>query len=104
MPRRAASVAMLCTLKDVTPEIARKIRHVWKEYKLKEARETVDKLFETHGVEFLGIDRRSGVDVYYCNAGDTYAPTILFKGTTLFVSTWGDLVERNSVRDPQSQY
>jgi hypothetical protein len=62
-------------------------------------RMAVDKLADTHGVEHLGIHRRTGLHVYYCNAGDTYAATVLFHGKSLRVGCWGDLVERNKIRE-----
>jgi len=42
-----------------------------------------------HGVEYLGLCKRSGQSVYYCNAGDTYATTFIFKGKRLTVGCWG---------------
>lgn len=55
-----------------------------------------------HGVEYLGRHKRTGQGVEYCNAGDTYAGTIIFIGRRLIVSTVGDMVERNTVKtDPQ---
>jgi hypothetical protein len=98
--RRAASSKRLQEIKDVTPEITAKVRKVWKTvHKRDEARAQIDKLIETHGVEFLGVHRRTGYDVYYCNAGDTYATTILFHGLILSVGCWGDLVEANMIRE-----
>ena len=49
------------------------------------------------GVEYLGTHKRNGRSVYYCNAGDTYAPTLCFIGPWLIVSTWGDMIERKQV-------
>lgn len=51
-----------------------------------------------HGVEYLGVNRRTGKGVRYCNAGETYAPTLIFHGRTLSVGCWGDLIERRIVR------
>lgn len=101
--RRAASTLNLQQIKDVTPEIAAKVREVWKTVTIRdEARRQIDKLIDTHGVEFLGVHRETGYDVYYCNAGDTYATTILFHGLNMWVGCWGDLVERNRIREARS--
>jgi hypothetical protein len=101
--RRAASSRALAELKDVTDELAAQIRKVWKSVpKRMEAREQINALFGSHGVEYLGTDRRTGQHVYYCNAGDTYAPTILFRGPVLSVGTWGDLIERNAIKERET--
>lgn len=98
--RKPASVKALCQLKDVTPELAEEIRHAWRTIpNRREAREAVDCLFRSCGVEHLGVHKRSHFDVYYCNAGDTYAPTILFIGVRMVVGTWGDLVERRAIHE-----
>lgn len=64
-------------------------------------RKAVDEVLRTHGVEYMGAYKgRGGLhghSVYYCNAGDTYAPTIIFIGGTLRVGCWGDLVERGLI-------
>ena len=96
--RRCASVKNLMTIKDVTQEDAQEIRRIWKTVTNRgEARENIDKILRTYGVEYLGQHKRSGEHVYYCNAGDTYAGTILFKGLRMFVGYWGDLVEKNLI-------
>ena len=103
--RKLASVKALCQLKDVTPELAEEIRHAWRTIpKRSEAREAVDRLFRSYGVEYLGVHKRSNFDVHYCNAGDAYAPTILFIGLRMVVGTWADLVERRAVRENVNQY
>lgn len=58
----------------------------------------INRLAGFHGVEYLGRNRKTGQCVRYCNAGDTYAPTLVFHGRTLYVSSWGDLVERRTVQ------
>lgn len=58
----------------------------------------INRLAGFHGVEYLGLNRKTGKCVRYCNAGDTYAPTLVFHGRTLSVGTWGDLVERRTVQ------
>lgn len=98
--RTAASVKKLQEIKDVTPELARYLREIWHTYpNRRTARESIDKLLNTCGVEYLGRHRRSNEHVYYCNAGDTYSTTVLFIGTRMIVGCWGDLVENNTVRD-----
>lgn len=59
----------------------------------------VDEIIGTHGVEYLGEHCRTGHAVYYCNAGDTYAATVLFRGASMRVGCWGDLVERRAIRE-----
>jgi hypothetical protein len=100
--RRAASLTQLQQIKDVTPEIAAAVRNAWKTVRSREeARKQVDRLIETHGVEYLGIHRRTGDHVYYCNAGDTYATTVMFRGLCLTVGCIGDLLEPDLIREPQ---
>ena len=86
MKNRAPSVNNLCTLKDVTPNMANLIRKVWKNYdrsKLTEIGEklgvtihhgyiedllyfralVINKIADYHGVEYLGVNRGTGCDV-----------------------------------------
>lgn len=58
----------------------------------------VDRLIETHGVETFRTRRRN-LRVIYCNAGDTYAATLLRVGRHYRVGCWGDIAERYGVRD-----
>ena len=124
--KTAASVKTLQTIKDVTPEDARLIRRIWKARSLAEldrilkgptlAADTyarpdgvamlrdekmaaVDRVLNTHGVEYLGRMKRTGAHVDYCNAGDPYATTVLFIGDRLAVGCWGDLVEAGRVEE-----
>lgn len=56
----------------------------------------VDVLLETHGVEPLGeVDMRRGPPYEYCNAGDSYATTLIYfrDADALRIGSWGDLVE-----------
>ena len=100
--RTAASIKNLMQIKDVTEEDAKSIRRIWRnDWKMSRARADIDAILRTSGVEFLGVHKRTGLDVYYCNAGDTYATTVLFIGPRLIVGCWGDLVETNAVREPQ---
>lgn len=101
--RTAASIKSLMQIKDVTEEDAKAIRAIWRELPSESSFDKankIDAILRTYGVEFLGQHRRTGAGVYYCNAGDTYATTVLFIGPRLVVGCWGDLVERNAVHDP----
>lgn len=60
-------------------------------------REAVNHAAGFHGVEYLGWHKRTGAHVYYTNAGDPYAPALIFQGRRLSVGCWGDLVERRAV-------
>lgn len=121
MNNKAASVKALTEIKDITKETAQEIRKVWCEltesevrdldfrnihvndiwrWKTRELRRAyIDQLLQTFGVEYLGKHKRNGEHVYYCNAGDTYTTTIIFMGSRLVVGCWGDLVERNLIRE-----
>lgn len=97
--RRCASVAALQKIKDVTRDDAEKIRTIWRTIgNRKFAREQIDNVLRTHGVEYLGQHRRSGNHVYYCNAGDTYSSTVIFAGLRMYVGCWGYLIEQNLVK------
>ena len=61
-------------------------------------RTMIDRLAGFHGVEYLGVHRRAGKVVRYCNAGDSYAPTLCFMGRRLFIATVGDLIEDRKVK------
>jgi hypothetical protein len=99
--RTAASIARLMEIKDVTEEDAKAIRRLWHNEPItRKVREQIDQILRTSGVEYLGEHKRSGHNVYYCNAGDTYATTVLFIGPRLVVGCWGDLAERDAVRPP----
>lgn len=96
--RRAASVSALMSIKDVTEEQAKMIRALWHHSRYRNnARTAVDAVLRTYGVEYLGRNKRTKDEVYYCNAGDTYATTVLFVGPHLRVGCWGDLIERGTV-------
>ena len=102
--RTCASAANLETIKDVTPDDAAAIRNTWRTVKNRaEARAAINAILRTHGAEYLGQHKRSGESVYYCNAGDAYAATVLFHGLNLRVGCWGDMVEKNLIREP-AQY
>lgn len=125
MANIAASVSRLMELKDMTEYQAKEIRAVWSKFTRAELEEKsqaardlvryshgtvstrrlrmacINAIWDSHGIEFLGIDRRTGDNIYYCNAGDPYAATIIFRGRVLSVGCWGDLIERNAVREVQ---
>jgi hypothetical protein len=97
--RTCASMASLQTIKDVTPADAWLIRHYWRTLvDRRDARAAIDKVLRTHGVEYLGVRKRADEDVYYCNAGDTYASTVIFIGPRMVVGCWGDLIEAGKIR------
>lgn len=63
----------------------------------------IDELLGTHGVEALGegCHRLSYAPPYeYCNAGDPYAGTLIYKrdADRLFIGCCGDLVESGKVK------
>lgn len=95
--RRSAGVNSLQELKDVTLEDAKKIKHIWRtQTGLRRAREAVAKVFGTD-VEYLGVHKRHGFDVYYCNGGDFYASTILFLNYNLTVGCVADIIEKGLI-------
>lgn len=59
----------------------------------------IDCILGTCGVESLGKGRsfRDPPPYQYCNTGDTYDTTLIYKEATdtLFVGCWGDIVERH---------
>lgn len=65
-------------------------------------REVINGIINTSGVESLGIYR--GEEVYYCNAGDTYATTVLFIGPRLIVGCIGDITEKAGFREHSTQW
>lgn len=66
----------------------------------------IGKILGTYGTEGMLLDRKGNdlsgscsergvaLDVQYCNAGDTYALTILYVNGRLCIGDWGSLVER----------
>jgi hypothetical protein len=114
---RAASVKALCELKDITPEMAKQIRHIWKKATraeiLAELGDSlhhsfldstnygrmlwINKLAQYHGVEYLGQNKH-GEDIDYLNSGDSYTATLVFVGGRMIVNSVGDMVERNYVK------
>lgn len=102
--RRSPSIERLMEIKDVTFEDAEKIKKIWRTVKNRyDAMEQIDHIIHTCGREYLGIHRRRNRGVYYLNAGDTYNTTIIQIGVQLTVGCWGDLVEKNLIKEP-AQY
>lgn len=103
--RIAPSVDKLMEIKDVTEEMAVRIRSVWHtEFNRAVARQRIDGILGTHGVEYLGYHRQRRIGVYYCNAGDPYANTVVFLGPVMRTGCWGDYVERGHIIDRPSPY
>ncbi len=106
------SVKTLCQIKDVTPALAREIRrimagpgreHVEDHCSCRERydsrclsrMERIDRVLGTSGVEAIPAGHNAqSPTIVYCNAGDTYATTILKVSGKFRVGCWGDLVER----------
>lgn len=59
----------------------------------------IDCVLGTHGVEPLGEVRMQGPPYEYCNTGDPYTTTLIYKRATdsLFIGCWGDIVEREGL-------
>jgi hypothetical protein len=103
--RRAPSIGQLMAIHHVDEQTAQRARKAWLTIgNRKLAREAVNDIIGTHGVEHLGLHKRAHEHAYYCNAGDTYAPTVLFTGLRMYVGDWGTLVERNLIHEAQSQF
>ena len=87
-------------LEAIYPPAADIDRGFFRPYRLRELkREVLNKAGGFFGVEYLGTLKRSGEPVYYANAGDCYAGTLIFTGPRLTVGTVGDLIERGTVRE-----
>lgn len=61
----------------------------------------IDEVLETHGIEYQGKGSNQKSPAFdYCNAGDTYAPTVLLiwgtNGPRFAVGCWGDIVEKGN--------
>lgn len=112
LKRSCARANSLMQIKDVTEEDAKLIRFIWVEAKNKEQvfLRMPDKLktayhertkdhsgaFRKEAIDLLigtaGIERHEGKlrTFYYCNAGDIYAPTVIFIGQALRVGCFAD--------------
>ena len=81
------------------PEAADIDRGFYNPLNLRELKRAAINLVSGHyGVEYLGPDRRTGLAVYYCNAGDSYTPTICFIGRRLVVADMAYWVESGRVK------
>lgn len=57
----------------------------------------IDKLYQTHGVEYQPRGRNEKSPAfYYCNAGDSYAATVVKINGRFRICCWGDIVERGN--------
>ena len=95
------SIKKLCQIKDVTVADAKEIRAIMQwpvASKFEETRmDLIDRVLRTHGVEFIqGNGTEGSPDILYCNAGDTYAITVLKVRGRFIVGCWGDIVERGN--------
>lgn len=95
------SVKTLMQIKDVTPEAARAVRAVMMGPKRDDSgrsrMQRIDIIIRTCGVEYQPAGRNSKSPAfYYCNAGDTYATTVLKVDGRFRVGCWGDIVERGN--------
>ena len=69
------------------------------------AMHAIDRVLGTYGVEGLGPPRSGDYapPYEYCNAGDTYSTTLIYKRATdtLLIGSWGDIVEKE---DPRGEW
>lgn len=73
-----------------------------------QSKHAADRLLKTHGIEAIwregdGDDPRDRPLFEYCNAGDSYAPTLVFVGGRVEIATWGDMVESMERRGIQTR-
>jgi hypothetical protein len=81
----------------ITLEQARQIKAIMVGPRLPEGTrmQAIDKILGTHGVEYTPAGHNSkSPAIEYCNAGDTYATTILKVRGNYRIGCWGDIVER----------
>ena len=104
MSERYPSIKALMQIKDVTRADAKQIRAVMACPTLgvgPTRMQQIDSILRTCGVERIerGHGRKSPA-IVYCNAGDTYAVTVLRvrtpDGRRFRVGCWGDIVERGN--------
>jgi len=73
------------------------------------AMQAADRLLDNHGIEAQrnedeDADWDDAPDFLYSNTGDSYAPTLLFRGGRVWISSWGDEMEaRERRRNPAEQ-
>lgn len=100
------SVRTIMSIPGVSREQAKQIRKIMEDASSSckacdEAMVRIDKVLGTHGTEAIRcrewIDRyHQDIRIVYCNAGDTYAWTVLFdtEAMRFSVGCYGDMVER----------
>lgn len=56
----------------------------------------IDTILGTHGVEPLGGNSYEAPPYEYCNTGDPYSATLIYKRSSdrLFVGSWGDIIDQ----------
>jgi len=87
-------------LYDVYPPAAEIEReYYWVPFFRDLKRQCIDRAAGFYGVEYLGWHKRAREAVYYLNAGDSYAATLIFTGRTMVVSCWADYVERGLIKE-----
>lgn len=95
--RKAESRAALYDVYPPAAEIEREFYNppFFRELK----RQCLDSAAGFYGVEYLGWHKRAREDVYYLNAGDSYAATLVFIGRTMVVSCWAYYVEQRLIKE-----
>jgi hypothetical protein len=57
----------------------------------------INDLLEMFGVEYMPEGKNAKSPAFeYCNAGDTYATTVIFINGRYVIGCWGDIVERGN--------
>ncbi len=105
-PERLATL-----IEERHPETARYVRQMFNSpyrsqiWRVTVAMHAIDRILGTHGVEVLGPPRNGDYapPYEYCNAGDAYASTLIYKRATdtLLIGSWGDIVEHE---DPKGEW
>jgi hypothetical protein len=84
----------------VTPEIAKQVRAIMagpSRVNGQTRMQRIDAVISTYGVEYIAAGHNSkSPAITYCNAGDTYATTVLKVNGRFRVGCWGDIVERGN--------
>lgn len=97
---RYPSVKTLMKIKDVTADDARAIRAVMQGPGKVDGltrMQRIDAILRTYGVEVTPAGKNAKSPAFvYCNAGDTYATTVLKVRGQFRVGCWGDIVERGN--------
>lgn len=87
------------------PEDVKKVRKTLENYCHQPIKclKKLNLLLEGCGIEYISDRRDSDVEIYgieYVNLGDSYVATFCYDRDSgrLFISSWGDIVEKNSKR------